>query len=126
MTKKRILVIEDNPVNRKLMRVLIAMADLEVLEAAEAETGIALARERRPDLILMDIQLPGMDGLDATRVIKSDPDLEGIAVVAVTSFAMAGDEEKAREAGCSGYITKPINTRTFVTEISKYMAQGRD
>ncbi len=126
MTKKRILVIEDNPINRKLMRVLIAMADLEVLEAAEAETGIALARERRPDLILMDVQLPGMDGLDATRLIKSNPDLAGIAVVAVTSFAMAGDEEKARAAGCSGYITKPINTRTFIREISKFMTQGRE
>jgi CheY-like chemotaxis protein len=121
MTRKRVLVIEDNPLNMKLVRVLLAAADLEVLEAIDAEKGIALARESRPDLILMDVQLPGMDGLSATRIIRADPELREISIVAITSFAMAGDEEKAHEAGCTGYVTKPINTRTFLGEITKYM-----
>ena len=121
MTPKRVLIIEDNPLNMKLVRVLLAAAGLEVLEAIDAEKGIVLAREKRPDLILMDVQLPGMDGLSATGIIRADPELREIAIVAITSFAMAGDEEKAREAGCTGYVTKPINTRTFLGEITKYM-----
>ncbi len=121
MTRKTVLVIEDNALNMKLVRVLLVAADFEVLEAIDAEKGIALARERRPDLILMDVQLPGMDGLSATRVIRADPDLGEIAIVAITSFAMSGDEEKAREAGCTGYVTKPINTRTFLDEITRHM-----
>ena len=121
MIRKKVLVIEDNPLNMKLVRVLLSGAGFEVLEAVDAEKGIALARERNPDLILMDVQLPGMDGLSATRVIRGDPELREIAVVAITSFAMTNDEEKAREAGCTGYVTKPINTRTFLDEITKYI-----
>ena len=86
----------------------------------DAEKGIQLAREHHPDLILMDIQLPGMDGLKATGIIKSDPDLKGIPVVALTAFAMQGDEEKALAAGCNGYITKPINTREFRSKIEHF------
>jgi CheY-like chemotaxis protein len=119
--RKKVLVIEDNPLNMKLVRVLLGAADFEVLQATDAEKGIALARESRPDLILMDVQLPGMDGLSATRVIRADSGLGEIPIVAITSFAMAGDDEKARQAGCTGYVTKPINTRTFLDEITKYL-----
>ena len=121
MTGKCILVIEDIPINMKLVRVLLTAAGHDVLGATDAEKGIGLARQRKPDLILMDVQLPGMDGLSATRAIKKDPELKGIPVVAITSFAMPGDEEKARDAGCTGYLTKPINTRTFLGQVAQYM-----
>ena len=121
MKGKTILVIEDNPLNMKLERVLLGLAAYEVIEASDAERGIALAREHHPDLILMDVQLPGIDGLTATRILKEDPELRGIAIVAVTSFAMTGDEERALEAGCAGYLTKPINTRTFLTDVARYL-----
>ena len=96
--KKTILVIEDNDLNMKLVRSLLKMGNYEMLEALDAETGINLTRKHRPDLILMDIQLPGMDGLRATRMIKDDPDLKSIPIVAVTSYAMQGDDVKASEA----------------------------
>ncbi len=121
MTGKSILVIEDNPLNMKLVRVLLNVDGYDVLEATDAEKGISLARQRKPDLILMDVQLPGMDGLCATRAIKKDPELRDIPVVAITSFAMPGDEEKARDAGCTGYLSKPINTRTFLEQVARYM-----
>jgi CheY-like chemotaxis protein len=92
-----------------------------MLEAIDAESGIEQIREQRPDLVLMDIQLPGMDGLSATKIIKEDPSLKDIPVVALTSYAMQGDEEKALEAGCSGYIAKPIDTRKFLETISQYL-----
>jgi CheY-like chemotaxis protein len=125
MTRRKVLVIEDNTLNMKLVRVLLGAADFEVLEAIDAEKGIALARESHPDLILMDVQLPGMDGLSATRVIRADSELGKIPIVAITSFAMAGDEERALQAGCTGYVTKPINTRTFLDEITKCTPPGR-
>jgi CheY-like chemotaxis protein len=120
VNQKKILVIEDNPLNMKLVKVLLGQAGYDVLEATEAETGIQLIREHLPDLVLMDVQLPGMDGLTATRIIKEDPDLAKTRVVALTSFAMTGDEEKARQAGCVGYLTKPINTRTFLSSVTEY------
>ena len=89
--------------------------------AEDAETGIQTAREHRPDLILMDIQLPGMDGLIATRIIKEDAVLMDIPIVALSSYAMRGDEENAIEAGCADYITKPIDTRSFLTTINQYL-----
>jgi CheY-like chemotaxis protein len=119
--KKTILVIEDNDLNMKLVRSLLKMGNYEMLEALDAETGINLTRKHRPDLILMDIQLPGMDGLRATRMIKDDPDLKSIPIVAVTSYAMQGDDVKASEAGCAGYITKPINTKEFLKTIEQYL-----
>lgn len=121
MTRKVILIIEDNAVNMKLARLVLEHGDYTVLEAADAEKGIEIAREHQPDLVLMDIQLPGMDGLDATRAMKADPELKGITVVALTSFAMDGDAEKALEAGCAGYLTKPINTRTFLGDVARYI-----
>ena len=92
-----------------------------MLEAFNAESGIELARRHQPDFILMDIQLPGMDGLRATRILKEDPLLKEIPVVALTSFAMQGDEDKAISAGCDAYITKPIDTRSFLQTISRYL-----
>jgi len=121
MKNKTILVVEDNDLNMKLVKSLLEMGNYHVLEAMEAQTGIQLAREHRPDLILMDIQLPGMDGLAATRVIKGDDALKDIPVVAITSYAMEGDERKTREAGCTGYIAKPIDTRSFLENIAQYV-----
>ena len=122
MEEKRVLVIEDNELNMKLVRSLLHIGKYQVVEAPDAETGIRLAQEHHPALILMDIQLPGMDGLSATRLIRQDDGLKGIPVVALTSYAMQGDDEKALEAGCTGYIAKPINTRTFLDTLEKYMA----
>jgi CheY-like chemotaxis protein len=121
MTIKTILVVEDNELNMKLVRGLIKIGKYGMLEAIDAESGIEQIREQRPDLVLMDIQLPGMDGLSATKIIKADPALKDIPVVALTSYAMQGDEEKALEAGCSGYIAKPIDTRKFLETISQYL-----
>jgi CheY-like chemotaxis protein len=121
VNQKKILVIEDNSLNMKLVKVLLGQAGYDVLEAAEAETGIQLIREHLPDLVLMDLQLPGMDGLTATRMIREDPELRNTTVVALTSFAMTGDEEKALQAGCVGYLTKPINTRTFLSSVTEYL-----
>lgn len=112
-----ILIIEDNEMNMKLLKSIINKAQCQVIEAVDAESGILLTKIHEPDLILMDIQLPDMDGLQATRVIKQDPDLNHIPIVALTSHAMIGDDNKAKAAGCDGYITKPINTRTFMNEI---------
>ena len=121
MTIKTILVVEDNELNMKLVRGLIKIGNYGMLEAIDAESGIEQIREQRPDLVLMDIQLPGMDGLSATKIIKKDPSLKDIPVVALTSYAMQGDEEKALEAGCSGYIAKPIDTRKFLETIAQYL-----
>lgn len=120
MSNKTILVIEDNELNMKLVRSLLKMGKYEVLEASDAETGMKLLRKQKPDLILMDIQLPGMDGLTATKMIKADPDMQDIPVVAFTSFAMDGDEKKAFQAGCVGYITKPLDTHNFLISLEKF------
>jgi len=120
METKTVLVIEDNALNMKLVKSLLQIGKYGVLEARDAETGILLARNNHPDLILMDIQLPGMDGLNATRLIKEDNALKHIPVVALTSYAMQGDEEKAQDAGCVGYITKPIETRTFLDMMANF------
>lgn len=122
MANETVLVIEDNEMNMKLARSLLQIGKYSVLEAVDAEVGIQLAREHHPDLILMDIQLPGMDGLSATREIKNDPAMKDISIVALTSYAMQGDEEKARDAGCAGYISKPIDTRSFLETVGKFLA----
>ena len=121
MEIKTILVVEDNELNMKLVKGLIKIGKYRMLEAVDAESGIQLIREQRPDLVLMDIQLPGMDGLSAARVIKEDPTLKNIPIVALTSYAMQGDEEKALAAGCTGYIAKPIDTRNFLQTVSQYL-----
>ena len=121
MGKKSILVIEDNDLNMKLVKGLLQIGGYNMLEANDAETGIDMTREHHPDLILMDIQLPGMDGLSATRKILSDSDLKHIPIVALTSYAMEGDKEKALAVGCAGYITKPIQNESFLKAISEYL-----
>jgi two-component system cell cycle response regulator len=121
MGASRILVIEDNTLNLKLVRSLLTQCGHKILEAEDAEMGIAMASIHQPDLILMDIQLPGIDGLEATRVIKGKKETRHIPIVALTSYAMSGDEVKAHEAGCCGYITKPINTRTFMETVRMYL-----
>ena len=121
MKVKTILVIEDNKLNMKLVNGLIKIGKYRMIEAVDAESGIQLIREQRPDLVLMDIQLPGMDGLSATKIIKGDPELKDIPIVALTSYAMQGDKEKALAAGCTGYIAKPIDTRKFLETVSQYL-----
>lgn len=125
MEDKTVLVIEDNELNMKLVLGLLKLGKYRVLEAKDAETGIQLAREHKTDLILMDIQLPGMDGLIATRIIKKDTMLKDIPVVALTSYAMQGDENKATEAGCTGYISKPIDTRSFLETVNSFITQAK-
>ena len=126
MSNKRILLIEDNAVNRRLAQFLLKSRGYEVWEATSAPEAFAALRERRPDLILMDIQLPEVDGLTATRHLKADPATSDIPVVAVTSYAMKGDEARAREAGCSGYVTKPIDKTLFLDTVEKVLAEAHE
>jgi two-component system cell cycle response regulator DivK len=122
---KRILVIEDNPTNLKLATTILAKAGYDVAQAFDAPSGIARAHELRPDLILMDVQLPGMDGLAATRELKQHPQTRAIPVIALTAFAMKGDEQKMLAAGCDGYIAKPIRYHDFLARIEAALA-GND
>jgi len=122
MGPRRILVIEDNPKNLKLVRDVLTFSGFEVIEATYAEEALSILEHSQPRMILMDLQLPGMDGLTLTRRLKADPATAGIAIVALTAHAMKGDEQKARAAGCDGYITKPINTRTLHTELVHLLA----
>jgi len=117
-----ILVVEDNPTNMKLSTFLLESADYTVLAATNAEIGLTLAREARPDLILMDIQLPGMDGLEATALLKADEATRGILVIALTALAMKGDEERILAAGCDGYIAKPLDYKDFLATIRARLA----
>jgi CheY-like chemotaxis protein len=117
----RILIIDDNDLNRKLFRAILESNDIEVLEAENAENGIELIRQQRLDLILMDIQLPGMDGLEATRIIRRDTDLAAIPIIALTGNAMYGDDQIAFDAGCNGYITKPINLSSFMRTVKSFL-----
>ncbi len=124
LKNKTILIVEDNWLNLKLAASVLNMEDYNVLEAKNAEEGIKLAREKKPDLILMDIQLPDMDGMSATKIIKNDPELEGIPVVALTAHAMSDDKERFMAAGCDGYITKPIDTIYFAKTVSGYLKEN--
>jgi len=120
MEGKTILVIEDNEMNMKLMRAVLRAGNYRILEAVDAETGLLMAKEHHPDLILMDIQLPGMDGLSATKVIKSDPNLKEIPIFALTGFAMESDKEKATDIGLAGYIVKPISVKVLLATLGHY------
>ena len=121
MGNETILVIEDNALNMKLVKSLLGIGKYSVLAAEDAESGMQVARENHPDLILMDIQLPGMDGLTATKILKADQKLNTIPIVALTSHAMEGDDKKALAAGCDGYIAKPIDTKNFLATIGQYI-----
>ena len=120
---KRILVVEDQPDNRQILRDLLGSVGYEMTEAWDGEASITAAKEQRPDLILMDIQLPLMDGYEATRRIKADPELKSIPIIAVTSYALSGDDGKAHAAGCDGYVTKPYSPRELLAKIRQYLPQ---
>ena len=118
----KILIVEDNPANMTLTAFLLQSAGHSVLRATDAEAGLTLARDERPQLILMDMQLPGMDGLEATGVLKRDEATRAIPVIALTALAMKGDEERIRAAGCDGYIGKPIRYQEFLATIAVHLA----
>ena len=119
---KRILVVEDNPLNLELVTDLLEAAGSIVCPARSAEEGLRAARELSPDLILMDLSLPGLDGLAAMRALRADPATQHLTIVALTSHAMKGDEALALRAGCDGYLTKPIDTRTFAAKVAAFIA----
>ena len=119
---KTILVVEDTEDNRQILRDLLTSAGFDLLEAVDGETGVAMATREKPDLILMDIQLPLIDGYEATRRIKAEPTLKHIPILAVTSYALSGDEEKTRAAGCDGYIAKPFSPRELLVKVREFLS----
>jgi len=121
MANEKILVVDDEPLNRELAKDLLEVAGYVVYEATDANEAIQKAREDKFDIILMDIQLPGMDGLAATRIIKEDSLNKDTPIVALTAYAMKGDKEKIEAAGCDGYITKPINTKEFAQSVAGFL-----
>ena len=118
---KRILVVEDHEDNRRIMRDLLTSSGYDVIEAVTGVEGVSAAETHRPDLIVMDIQLPGIDGYEATRQIKANPILQKVPIIVVTSYALSGDDMKAFEAGCDDYVAKPFNPRELLTKIRKYV-----
>ena len=120
----KVLVIEDNPLNMELVTHLLETAGYAVTQATDAEQGIRSARSVMPALVLMDLALPGMDGLRATQLLRQDPETRDLVIVALTAYAMKGDEERALAAGCQGYITKPIDIKTFLGQIAGYVGSA--
>lgn len=120
-----ILIVDDNPLNVKLVRVVLLTSGYDVRTCADAESALEALQSFRPEAILMDIQLPGMDGLELTRRLKADPETKDITIIALTAYAMKGDEEKARAAGCDGYLTKPIDTAVFPSLLAGYLCRTR-
>jgi two-component system, cell cycle response regulator DivK len=120
---RTILVVEDQEDNRQILRDLLGSAGFRIVEAHDGAQALTVARSQRPDLILMDIQLPLVDGYEATRSIKREPELKHIPVIAVTSFALSGDEQRAREAGCDAYVAKPYSTRHLLAKIGQFLEQ---
>ena len=118
---KRILVVEDTEDNRRIIRDLLTSVGYELIEAVDGGEGVALAQSEKPDLILMDIQLPVIDGYEATRRIRAIPDLAKVPIIAVTSYALSGDEAKTRAAGCDGYVAKPFSPRQLVAKIREFL-----
>jgi len=118
---KKILIVEDNEKNMYLISFILKKNSYEVIEAATGEEGVELAIKEKPDLIIMDLQLPGIDGLEATKRLRASKADGEIPIIALTSYAMIGDKEKALEAGCTGYIEKPINPDTVLSQIEKYL-----
>lgn len=118
---KRILVVEDQEDNRQILRDMLASAGYDMSEAWDGEAGVAAAKEQRPDLILMDIQLPLLDGYEAMRRIKAVPELKSIPIIVVTSYALSGDEGKARAAGCDAYVAKPYSPRQLLDKIKEFL-----
>src|SRR5262249_39743814 len=118
---RRILVVEDHEENRRILRILLTSAGFELIEAETGEEGVRRAETEHPDLILMDIQLPGLDGYEATRRIKANPALRPIPLIVVTSYALSGDDVKAFEAGCDAYLTKPYAPRQLLAKTREYL-----
>jgi two-component system cell cycle response regulator DivK len=122
MMAKRVLIVEDNDLNMKLFHDLLEAHGYDILQTKDGMEALQLARQHHPDLILMDIQLPEVSGLEVTKWIKEDDDLKAIPVIAVTAFAMKGDEEKIREGGCEAYIAKPISVANFLQTVARFCA----
>jgi two-component system cell cycle response regulator DivK len=120
-TAKTILIVEDNDLNMKLFHALLETRGYNVLQARDGVEGLRLARENRPDLIIMDIQLPGVSGLVVAKSIKEDEQLKSIPIIAVTAFALKGDEERMRQGGCAAYLAKPISTPVFLKTVAEYL-----
>lgn len=121
MTNKNVMVVEDNEKNRKLMRVVLKAKGFSVIEATTGEEALNILKDQKPDIILMDIQLPGIDGLTLARQIKANAVTKDIPIVAVTAYAMKGDEQKVLDSGCDAYISKPINTQELPLIVEKYI-----
>ena len=121
---KRILVVEDQEDNMQILRDLLSNAGYEMIEAQDGEAGVRIAVSERPDLILMDIQLPLLDGYEATRRIRADPALRATPIIVITSYALSGDEDKARAAGCDGYVSKPYSPRQLLVKIREYLPKN--
>ena len=123
---KCILVVEDQADNRRILRDMLVNAGYELIEAESGEEALTAVTERHPDLILMDIQLPVIDGYEATRRIRSNPELKSVPIIAVTSYALAGDEAKALAAGCTAYITKPFSPRALLAKVQEHWRWSRE
>ncbi|HSA90892.1 MAG TPA: response regulator [Burkholderiales bacterium] len=124
MNPKTILYVEDNEFNRKIVKQLLAQTRYRLREAADGETGVRMAQEELPDLILMDVQLPKMSGLDATRRLRADPRTAAVPIVVITSYALSGDAEKAKEAGATAYLAKPYSPRDLLAKIREIVPEG--
>jgi two-component system, cell cycle response regulator DivK len=125
MSPRTILYVEDNEVNRRIVRDLLQRTSYRLLEASDGEAGVALARRERPDLILMDLQLPRISGIEATRTLRREPATADTPIIAITSFALAGDEEQARAAGATTYLAKPYSPRVLLALIRSFLPEGR-
>jgi two-component system cell cycle response regulator DivK len=124
MSERTVLYVEDNEFNRKLVRDLLARTSYRLLEAGDGENGVATARRERPDVIIMDIQLPRMSGIDATRVLRADPATAHIPIIVITSFAFSGDDQKAKDAGATHYLAKPYSPRELLETIRRLAPEG--
>lgn len=124
MSGRTVLYVEDNAFNRKIVRDLLARTTYRLIEATDGEMGVALAQQELPDLIIMDIQLPKMSGLEATRKLRADPRTARIPIIAITSFALSGDEQRAIDAGASAYLAKPYSPRGLLQTIRQFVPEG--